>query len=47
MAAQFSSYNCTSNCCTAAACSSAQITLILDTALFLAVSIFLCLIPFA
>ena len=35
-----------SNCCTAAACSSAQITQILDTALQLAVSIFLCIILF-
>lgn len=45
MAAQVCSYNQNSNCCsTAAACSSAQITLILDTAILLVVSIFICLI---
>ena len=47
MAAQVFSYNQTTNCCSAcaAACSSARISLILDTALLLAVSIFICLIP--
>ena len=40
-----STYNQTSNCCTtsAVACSSARISEILDTALLLAVSIFICL----
>ena len=47
MAAFGYTYNQTSNCCktTAAACSSARISLILDTALLLAVSIFIGLIP--
>jgi len=46
MAAFGFSFNQTSNCCStgAAACSPARITLNLDTALLLAVSIFLCLI---
>lgn len=47
MAAFGYTYNQTSNCCStsAAACTSARISLILDTALLLAVSIFICLIP--
>ena len=46
MAAKVSSYNRTANCCytTAAACSSARISRILDTAVMLVVSIFVCLI---
>jgi len=49
MAAYGFSYNQTSNCCStsAAAYSSARISLILDTALLLAVSISICRIPFA
>lgn len=46
MAARFTSYNQTSNCCyaTAAACSSARISLVLDTAMILVVSVFVRLI---
>ena len=46
MAAKVSSYNHTANCCStyAAACSSARISRILDTAIMLVVSIFICLI---
>ena len=46
MAAQFTSYNHTANCCStsAAACSSARISRILDTAVILVVSIFISLI---
>lgn len=45
MFAQVSSHNQCSNCCaTAAACTCARISLVLDTALLLVVSIFLCLI---
>lgn len=46
MAAQVSSYNHTANCCStyAAACSSARISRILDTAVILVVSIFISLI---
>ena len=46
MAARFSSYNHTANCCytSAAATSSARIIRILDTAILLVVSIFVCLI---
>ena len=46
MRTQVSTHNQCSNCCTcAAAYSSARVSLILDTARILAVSIFLCLIP--
>ena len=46
MAARFTSYNHTANCCStgAAATSSARISRILDTAVILVVSIFVCLI---
>ena len=46
MAARFSTNNHTANCCStsAAATSSARISLIMDTALILVVSIFVCLI---
>ena len=44
MAARFTSYNHTANCCSAAASSSARICRILDTAIILVVSIFVCLI---
>ena len=46
MAARFTSNNHTANCCStcAAATSSARINRILDTAIILAVSIFVCLI---
>lgn len=46
MAARFYSYNQTANCCStsAAACSSARISRILDTAVILVVSIFISLI---
>ena len=46
MAARFTSNNHTANCCStyAAACSSARISRILDTAIILVVSIFVCLI---
>ena len=46
MAARFTSYNHTANCCStsAAACSSARISRILDTAVILVVSIFISLI---
>ena len=44
MAALVSSYNRTSNCCSAAACSSARIQRNLDTVMLLAVSILLPLI---
>jgi len=46
MSAKFYAYNQTSNCCytCAAATSSARISRILDTAIILVVSIFVCLI---
>ena len=46
MAARFSTANHTANCCStsAAATSSARISRILDTAIILVVSIFVCLI---
>ena len=46
MAARFYSYNQNANCCAtyAAASSSARISRILDTAILLVVSIFVCLI---
>ena len=46
MATRFSSYNQTANCCytCAAATSSARICRILDTAMILVVSIFVCLV---
>ena len=46
MAERFYSYNQTANCCStsAAACSSARISRILDTAVILVVSIFISLI---
>ena len=46
MAAMVSSYNQTANCCytCAAATSSARISRILDTAMVLVVSIFVCLV---
>ena len=46
MAARFASYNHNANCCytDAAACSSARISRILDTAVILVVSIFVCLL---
>jgi len=46
MAARFSSYNQTANCCYtfAAATSSARISRILDTAIVLVVSIIICLL---
>ncbi len=46
MAARFSTNNHTANCCytCAAACSSARISRILDTAIIMVVSIFVCLI---
>ena len=46
MSAKFYAYNQTSNCCStfAASTSSARISRILDTAIILVVSIFVCLI---
>ena len=43
MKAQFSTVNCTSAHCCAVACSSAPIARLVDTAVILAVSIFICL----
>ena len=44
MTARFSAMNHASHCCTAAACSSARISLVLDTVALLAVSIFVSLL---
>lgn len=44
MTASFSGSHHTMNCCAAAACTSARISLVLDTVVILAVSIFVCLL---